>query len=126
VSVLLWPAGQLPAEVFGDAGVPVPTPVHGGGSHVIVIVVVSSVALHADPAGTGPSPATTVTVAEPTCVHVKLVVAVFGSLKEPVEEDQAYVSVPGFGPVASAASATELPTVTSSGLADTELKLAQS
>jgi hypothetical protein len=66
-----------------------------------------------------------VTIAGPTWVHVKPVVAEFGVLKEPVVEDQAYVSMPGLGPLAAAASSTKPPTVTAIGVAETELRVAQ-
>jgi hypothetical protein len=89
------------------------------------MVLVSSAALHSDPAGTGPSPVVIVTIAGPTWVHVKPVVAELGVLKEPVDDDQAYVSMPGLGPLAEAVSSTKPPTVTAIGVAETEFRVAQ-
>jgi hypothetical protein len=59
------------------------------GLHVTMIVSVSRFGLQVEPAGTGPSPTASVTIAGPTWVHVKFDVAALGELKDPVDEDHA-------------------------------------
>jgi hypothetical protein len=66
-----------------------------------------------------------VTVTGPGAVHVKFVAAELGAENVPLGADHAYVTAAGFGAVAVPVRETLLPTVTSAGVADTPLAVAQ-
>src|SRR5580658_3391223 len=84
------------------------TPASPAASQVTVIVDVDEGQV--PPVGIGPSPAVSVTVTGPDCVQVKFVDALVGAENVPLGADHAYVSAPGFGPVAVALSAIGEPT----------------
>src|SRR5580704_17938503 len=101
-------------------------PASSGASQCSVSDAVATCALHEAPAGIGQSPAARVMVTGPGAVHVKVVDDPLADEKVPLGADHAYVSAPGFGPLAVAESAIEPPTVVSDGLAETPATAAQS
>jgi hypothetical protein len=79
-------SGVSPASVSPASVAPASV---AGASHVTVTVLVLAAALHADPAGTGPSAATSVSGTGPATEHVKFVFGVFALENDPFGADQA-------------------------------------